>query len=115
MQVSSTPSTTATATTAQSNPQKAELEKAAKAFEAIFMRQMLGAMRSASLDEGLGDSSATMQFRDMSDAKTADNMAETGKFGIAEMLMKQFAGKVTPASLAAAPALAMTKTDEVAK
>lgn len=102
MQIASTPSTTATATTTQPGSQQADLEKAAKAFEAIFMRQMLGAMRSASLDEGLGDSSATMQFRDMADAKTADNMAETGKFGIAELLMKQFAGKIAPSPLATA-------------
>jgi flagellar protein FlgJ len=89
MQISS-PS--ATSTVGQSPTQaKAELQKAAKAFEAIFMRQMIGAMRSASLDEGLGDSSATQQFQDMSDAKVADNMAESGKgFGIADLLLRQF-------------------------
>lgn len=72
-----------------------ELEKAAKAFEAIFLRQMIGAMRSSSLSEGIFDSSATQQFRDMADARTADQMAQTGKFGIAELLLRQF-GAIEP-------------------
>ncbi|WP_336959546.1 rod-binding protein [Sphingobium aquiterrae] len=85
------------------------LAKVATQFEAIFMRQMIGAMRSASLGEGLTDSSATDQFRDMADARTADSMAATGTFGIAELLMNQFSGRVpaspaTDAGAAAAPA-----------
>ena len=71
----------ATAAKAQA-PRDPALEKAAKAFEAIFLRQMIGALRSSSMGEGIFDSSATEQFRDMADAKTADNMAETGKFGV---------------------------------
>ena len=74
-------------------PVSPELEKSAKAFEAIFLRQMIGAMRSSSLSEGIFDSSATEQFRDMADAKTADNMAATGKFGIAELLIQQFGAR----------------------
>lgn len=66
------------------------LEKAAKAFEAVFLRQMIGSMRQASLGDGLTDSSASDQFRDMMDSRTADNMAQTGGFGIAELLMRQF-------------------------
>jgi flagellar protein FlgJ len=78
---------------------KADLQKAAKSFEAIFMRQMIGAMRSASLDEGMGDSSASDQFRDMADSRTADSMAESGHgFGIAALLLKQFGGPATPAA-----------------
>ncbi|QUT08425.1 rod-binding protein [Sphingobium phenoxybenzoativorans] len=76
-----------------------DLQKAAKAFEAVFMRQMIGAMRSASLDEGLGDSSATQQFRDMADARTADAMAENGHgFGIASLLIKQLEGRIASAA-----------------
>lgn len=70
------------------------LEKAARAFEAIFLRQMISAMRSSSLGEGIFDSSATEQFRDMADSRTADEMAKTSKFGIADLLMRQFAPKV---------------------
>lgn len=88
---SSTGLTGAVASQAQRDP---SLEKAARAFEAIFLRQMIGAMRGASLSEGLFDSSSTQQFRDMADSRVADQMAETSKFGIADLLMRQFAPKV---------------------
>ncbi|WP_156681685.1 rod-binding protein [Sphingomonas profundi] len=66
------------------------MQKVAKQFEAVFLRQMMGSMRQADLAEGVFDSSATGQFRDMADAKTAESMAETGGFGIAELLMRQY-------------------------
>ncbi|KKW93500.1 MULTISPECIES: rod-binding protein [Sphingobium] len=94
--------TSGTAAQAGGTQNKASLEKAAQQFEAIFLRQMMGAMRSASLAEGISDSSATDQFRDMADARTADSMASRGTLGIAEMLMHQFGAKV--AIPAAAPA-----------
>jgi flagellar protein FlgJ len=112
MQISSTP----TPTTGQPYSQaKSDLEQAAKQFEAIFMRQMIGAMRSASLDEGIGDSSATLQFRDMMDANVADNMSETGAFGFAKLLVKQFENRVAGAQPATTGAAAAPKTDEDAK
>ncbi|MDB5725725.1 MAG: flagellar biosynthesis protein FlgI [Novosphingobium sp.] len=70
-------------------PQKpTPLAQAAKQLEAVFLRQMIAAMRAPALGE---DHSAS-QFRDMSDAKLAENMA--GKFGIAEMVEKQMKGFV---------------------
>jgi flagellar protein FlgJ len=80
-------------------PRDPGLEKAAKAFEAVFLRQMIGAMRASSMGEGIFDSSATEQFRDMADAKTAENMAQTGKFGVAELLIQQFGARATAAHL----------------
>ena len=71
----------------------AELKGAAQAFEAVFLRQMIGSMRQASLGEDLLGSRATDQFRELSDAKLADHMAETGGFGIAEMLLQPFGGQ----------------------
>lgn len=79
---------------------RASLQKAAQQFEAIFLRQMIGAMRSASLAEGITDSSASEQFRDMADARTADSMATGSALGIAEMLLKQFEGRTSPATVA---------------
>ena len=67
-----------------------ELVKAAKAFEAVFVRQMIGSMRQASLGDELFGSSATDQFREMQDAKLADQMVDSGGFGVADMLIKQF-------------------------
>lgn len=74
--------------------QKAQLQKVAQQFEAVFLRQMIGAMRSASLAEGITDSSATQQFQDMADARTADAMAGKGAMGIAELLIRQFGDRV---------------------
>lgn len=75
-------------------PEKdAKLEAAAQAFEAVLLRQMIGSMRQASLGEDVLGSSASEQFRDMSDARLADEMA--GGFGIARLLVQQLgkAGK----------------------
>ena len=69
-----------------------QLEAAAKAFEAVFMRQMIGSMRQAKLadDELTGGGAAADQFRDLQDSKLADSMVEKGGFGVAQMLLKQF-------------------------
>jgi len=98
--------------TAATDQQK-KLKSAAEAFEAVMVRQMLGSMRSASLGDGIFDSSATDQFRDMADAKTADAMAHKGVFGIAEMLMKQYGATVAPgvAQVGEAVAAAVTKSE----
>ncbi|RJF94187.1 hypothetical protein D3876_02485 [Sphingomonas cavernae] len=50
---------------------------------------MIGSMRASSLGDDLFGSEATNQFREMSDARLADSMAEKGAFGIAEMLISQ--------------------------
>ena len=83
----------ATAAGASASPDKrAELRAAAKAFEAVFARQLIGSMRQARLAEDAFGSSATDQFRTMSDAQLADSMAEQGGLGIAAMLLQQFEG-----------------------
>lgn len=87
---------------------KAQLEQAAKQFEAIFLRQMIGTMRSSGIGDGMFDSSATEQFRDMSDARTADSMAQKGTLGIAELLLRQYESR-TPVAPAATPAPAQDK------
>ena len=69
---------------------RAQLKEAAQAFEAVFVRQMIGSMRQAKLGEDILGSAASDQFRDMADARLADTMAEKGSFGIAEMLLAQF-------------------------
>ena len=72
--------------------QKTQIREAAKAFEAIFMRQMISSMRTATPGDTLFSNDAANQFRDMADARLADDMANGngGGFGIAEMLLKQF-------------------------
>jgi peptidoglycan hydrolase FlgJ len=83
-----------TATTAI-DPKQAELRKAAEAFEAVFLRQVIGSMRQAKLADDIFGSAATEQFRDLADGKLADNMAEQGSFGIADLLLQQFGKGLT--------------------
>jgi flagellar protein FlgJ len=83
-------STPAAPAAAPTDPKREQMKQAAQAFEAVFLRQMIGSMRQASLGDDLLGSRATEQFRDMSDAKVADSMAESGGFGIAQMLLAQF-------------------------
>jgi flagellar protein FlgJ len=72
--------------------QRDRLKAVATQFEAVFLRQMISSMRSASLGDDILGSDATEQFRDMADGRTADAMAEKGALGIAELLLKQFGG-----------------------
>ena len=81
---------TAAAGEGKTEAQKAELRKAAESFEAIFLRQMIGTMRSATKGDTLLGSDAGDQFRDLMDARLADDMADKQSFGIAEMVLKQF-------------------------
>jgi flagellar protein FlgJ len=67
-----------------------ELRQAAQAFEAVFIRQLLGSMRNAKLADDMFSSQATDQFRDMADSRMADTMSQRGTFGIADMLVAQF-------------------------
>lgn len=75
---------------ARSDAQTADLRKAAQSFEAIFLRQMISTMRTATLGDSLLGSDAGNQFRDLMDSRLADDMAGKQKFGIASMLLKQF-------------------------
>jgi flagellar protein FlgJ len=72
------------------------LKKAAQGFEAVFLREIIGAMRKGKLADDIFGSSATDNFREMADARTADEMTKLGHFGIAGLIEKQLAGK-TPA------------------
>jgi len=90
---------------------KAKLKTAAQQFEAVFLRQMIGSMRQASLGDGMFDSQATQQFQDMADSKTADAMSQKGVLHLADLLEKQLGatvakqdGVATAATAAARPA-----------
>jgi peptidoglycan hydrolase FlgJ len=87
-------STPAPQGSAPADKREAELRKAAEAFEAVFLRQVIGSMRQAKLGDDLFGSAATDQFRDMADARLADSMAGQGSFGIADLLMQQFKGRM---------------------
>lgn len=65
------------------------LRKAAEGFEAVMVRQMIASMRKAKLADAMFGSSATDNFRELADAKTAENIAKLGQFGIANLIEKQ--------------------------
>lgn len=65
---------------------KDNLAKAAAQFEAIFINQMLKSARAAKLDDGLFDSDAIDQFRDMQDAKLSETIALHTPMGIGKAL-----------------------------
>jgi peptidoglycan hydrolase FlgJ len=70
-----------------------ELRKAAEAFEAVILRQMMASMRKAKLGDEMFGSGATDNFREMADAKLADSMSAMRQFGIADLVERQLAGK----------------------
>lgn len=71
------------------------LKAAGERFEAIFVNMMLTSMRKASLGEGLFDTKAVEQFRDMQDQKLAETMASTTPIGIGKA-MTDFLSKSQP-------------------
>lgn len=95
--------TVATAVDPAKAKQLEKLKGAAQAFEAVFLRQMISSMRSASLGEDILGNDGSKQFRDMADSKTADEMAKRGTLGVADMLLKQFTPRVLGAGAASAP------------
>jgi peptidoglycan hydrolase FlgJ len=70
-------------------PVNPALRKAAQGFEAVFLREIIGSMRKGKLADEMFGSSATDNFREMADARTADQIAKLGQFGIAAMVEKQ--------------------------
>jgi flagellar protein FlgJ len=71
---------------------KANLDAAGKKFESIFTGMMLGAMRKTKLADGLFESNALTQFREMQDQQTAKAMAEHAPLGIGKA-MTEFLAK----------------------
>jgi peptidoglycan hydrolase FlgJ len=68
---------------------KAALGKAAEAFEAVILRQMLASARQAKLADDVFGSGASDNFREMADARLADSLAALKQFGIASLLEQQ--------------------------
>lgn len=88
-----------------------QLKAAAKQFEAIFTRQIMKSMRDSRLaEDDLFGSDATDQFREMQDSKLADQLADKGAIGIADLLVKQFEARVSKSAPAAAGAPAAAET-----
>lgn len=72
------------------------LASAAKAFEAIFVRQMLSAARQAGFGESLTGGQGLDTFRAMQDSHFADLAAQTGALGLAKQIETQLARQLAP-------------------
>lgn len=92
------PAAAAPATAGAAGGDTAALRKAAEAFEAVILRQMLASMRQTKLGDDIFGSSATDTFREMGDARLADSIASMRQFGIADMVERQFRGTLGAAS-----------------
>lgn len=104
----------ASATTAdKAQADQAKLKTAAQQFEAVFLRQMIGTMRQASLGDGMFDSEATQQFQDMADSKTADAMSQKGVLHLADLLEKQLGATVAKQAGATTAAASVAKPADV--
>lgn len=76
------------------------IKAVAKQMEGLFVQMMLKSMRSASFKDGLFNSQQTEMFTSMYDQQIAQNIAERGNMGVADMMVKQLGGQAeTPASV----------------
>ncbi len=74
----------------------AALHKAAQQFESLFLQMVMKAGRSASSGNTLlGRSNGEEIFIDLRDSQFAKISSERGGFGIAEMLERQWAARLT--------------------
>jgi flagellar protein FlgJ len=105
---------TTAAPDAKTAAEQKKLKSAAQAFEAVFLRQMIGSMRSASLGDGMFDNEGTETFQGQADSQMADSMAKKGVLGIADMLIKQLGPKTANGLAAAAGNATATATSDTA-
>jgi len=89
------PTGTASAGPAAQTPERAGLHKAAQAFEAIFVRQMLTAARQNSFGDTLwGEDQGHDTFTAMRDEHVADIAAQSGTLGLAKQIEAQLGAKL---------------------
>lgn len=91
----------------QAASDKEKLHKAAQAFEAIFVRQMLASAHSANFGNDLLSSQAGETFKSMQDENFARIASENGALGFAKVIEAQLARRINPPT-ASAPAPAST-------
>lgn len=80
---------------AQLSPERLELRQAARAFEAIFVRQLLAAARAGSIaDQTPFTGPGLEQFTAMRDEHMAEITSKSGAFGLAEQIERQLSSLV---------------------
>ncbi|HOX26469.1 MAG TPA: transglycosylase SLT domain-containing protein [Candidatus Krumholzibacteria bacterium] len=83
---------------------RAGLERVANQFEALFYHQLIRSLRETVPDNSFwGQSSGTKIYQQIHDQTLADRLAEGGGLGIADLIVRQFAGSVDPELEASGP------------
>jgi peptidoglycan hydrolase FlgJ len=90
----------------------AAIEAAARQFEALFLQMVMKSMRDAMLSQGGGlfDSENTKMYQSLLDQQLSSNMAQTGRAGLAEALLRQLSpehGKPTSPAHTAGEGIAL--------
>lgn len=76
---------------------KGDLTKAAQAFEAIFVRQMLASARAADFGgDDLFGGPGLAQFEALRDEHLAEMASQSGTFGFAKLIEAQLAAHLPP-------------------
>ncbi|CAM3441520.1 rod-binding protein [Parendozoicomonas haliclonae] len=73
-----------------------DLKEAAEAFESLFINMMLKSARQANAvfaEDSLFGSSQMDMYQSLFDSQIAQEMSQSGKFGLADMLVKQLGGE----------------------
>src|SRR5512134_3236983 len=83
----------------------AALAEVAVQFEALFIGMMLESARSATLSSGIFDGGETEQYLSLMDRQVALELAKSGGFGFADMLVRELSerGNVADAVLRGTP------------
>ncbi len=75
-------------------PKAQKLEAACRAFEAILLRQILGAAQKPVISSSFSNESATASiYRDLATEQMADGIARSGQFGVARSFLEQLKEK----------------------
>ncbi len=95
------PSTPLAPAAPAATPQREELARAARQFEAIFVRQMLAAARKTDFGDQLFGGHGMDTFRQMQDDRFAEIASERGAFGLAKVIEARLAQMLPPTPPAA--------------
>jgi peptidoglycan hydrolase FlgJ len=80
--------------TADVNPELAKLRESAQGIEAIFIKDLLSAMRRSVPKTSFGQTMGAGMYEEMLDQALAENASKRGTFGIAKLLERQLAPKL---------------------
>lgn len=90
-------------------PAAAKLKKATQDLEAIFMKDLLSAMRKTVMHEAKGSSFGSEMYQDLFDQALSESTSKSGTLGISRTIYDQMAPHAIRAAWARAQAEAKTK------